>query len=442
MMAWWSEQALLVLAIPFLGAVLGMIFWSKPRVIKLWGLLVIITTWLIVAISSWMSEAPATISLSLMHLILSAGFLTILGQHPNKETPVSLCLMLLFTGLGLGYVASPGPSGSIFLSGIFGLLILSLVRHRRQGREASWYAIGILAMGILSLLLSVMASDLIKIVALLVPLAIVWPLLPVHRAFVASVSNLPGMLPAFLAVFLPSLGFNGMTNLLPVIPEEVLNILWVVAIASALYGSLLALSQTSMDAVLAYAHMALGSILWWVIAVSQAVAPGAVIYLGGLCLVICGLLLADLHIRARFGYLDLNTSHGLAHLMPGFSVLFVLFITAAVGLPIFTLFSAFMEMLLGLSSTPVGSLALILLLWLMASWYFPRLMQQVLFGHPSPRSTAGHDLHVDERCALILLLALLVILGMAPPHWFGTADPTVQMIQLSFEISQDGIWKH
>lgn len=441
-MAWWSEQALVALAIPVLGAALGRMFWSKPRVIKVWGLLVIITTWLIVAVPSWMSEAPATISLSLMHLILAAGFLTILGQHPNKETPISLCLMLLFTGLGLGYVASTGPSGSIYLSGILGLLILSLVRHRRQGRETSWYAIGILAIGLLSLLLSVMASDLIKIVALLVPLAIVWPLLPVHRAFVASVSNLPGMLPAYLAVFLPSLGFNGMTNLLPIIPEEVLNILWVIAIASALYGSLLALSQNSIEGLLAYAHLALGSILWWVIAVSQAVAPGAVIYLGGLTLVISGLLLAGLHIRTRFGYLDLNTSHGLAHTMPGFSVLFVLLITAALGLPIFTLSSAFMEMMLSLSSTPVGSLALILLLWLMASWYFPRLMQQVLFGQPSLRFTAGHNLYVDERWALILLLALLVMLGMAPPHWFGTADPTVQMIQLSFGISQDGIWKH
>lgn len=442
MMAWWSEQTLVALAIPVLGAALGTMFWSKPRVIKVWGLLVIIATWLIVAVPSWMSEAPATISLSLLHLILAAGFLTILGQHPNKETPVSLCLTLLFTGLGLGYVASGGHTGSIIFGGIFGLLILVLFRHRRPGRDVPWYAIGALALGILSLILSVVYPDPFRIFILLIPLAIAWPLWPVQGVFVASVSSLPGMLPAFLAVLLPSVGFFGMTSVLPVLPEGALNLLWVIALVSALYGSLLALSQNSIEDLLAYAQMALGSILWWVIAVSQTVAPGAVIYLGGLTLVICGLLLAGLHIRTRFGYLDLNTSHGLAHTMPGFSVLFVLLITAALGLPIFTLFSAFMEMMLGLSSTPVRSLALILLLWFMASWYFPRLMQQVLFGQPSRQFTAGHNLYVDERWALILLLALLVMLGMAPPHWFGTVDPTVQMIHVSFGISQDGIWKH
>ncbi|MCA9473480.1 MAG: hypothetical protein KC594_15575 [Nitrospira sp.] len=442
MMAWWSEQALVALAIPVLGAALGTMFWSKPRVIKVWGLLVITTTWLIVAVPSWMSEAPATISLSLLHLILAGGFLTILGQHPNKETPVSLCLTLLFTGLGLGYVASGGHTGSIIFGGIFGLLSLTLFRHRRPGRDVPWYAIGALALGILSLILSVVYPDPFRIFILLIPLAIAWPLWPVQGVFVASVSSLPGMLPAFLAVLLPSVGFFGMTSVLPVLPEGALNLLWVIALVSALYGSLLALSQNSIEGLLAYAQMALGSILWWVIAVSQTVAPGAVIYLGGLTLVICGLLLAGLHIRTRFGYLDLNTSHGLAHTMPGFSVLFVLLITAALGLPIFTLFSAFMEMMLGLSSTPVGSLALILLLWFMASWYFPRLMQQVLFGQPSRQFTAGHNLYVDERWALILLLALLVMLDMAPPHWFGTVDPTVQMIHVSFGISQDGIWKH
>jgi len=294
-----------------------------------------------------------------------------------------------------------------------------------------------LALGILALLLSVVTSGPLQILTMLVPLAILGPLIPVQGAFVASVSRLPGILPSFLTVLLPSLGFYGLIHLLPAIPESALNLLGVVALITALYGSLLALSQDSMDTLLAYAQMALGGILWWYLATSQSVSSGAVAYLGGLSLVTCGLFLASHSIRTRFGHLDLRTSHGLANIMPCLSTLFVLFITAALGLPMFTLFSAFMEMLLGMSSTPVGSLMVVLLIWLMASWYFPRLMQQVLFGRPSPQCKASHDLYVYERFSLILLLALLIILGMAPSTWFGATDPTPSMAQLTLGISQE-----
>jgi NADH:ubiquinone oxidoreductase subunit 4 (subunit M) len=299
--------------------------------------------------------------------------------------------------------------------------------------ETPWKAIGLLAVGLFSLLASLLTSDHVQVMTLLIPLAMMWPLLPVQGAFVASVTCLPGTLPSFFAVLLPSLGFHGINNLLPFIPEGVLNFLWVVAIVSALYGSLLALSQDSMDTLLAYAHLALGSILWWYVSVTHTMAPGALVYLGGLSLAICGLFVADHHIRTRFGHLDLTISHGLAHIMPWFSTLFVLFITAAVGLPIFTIFSGFMEMMLGLSSTRAETLVFILLTWLMASWYFPRLMQQVLFGRLSPSFQAGHDLHIDERVSLILLLALLVTLGIAPSHWFEAADQAVSISQVSFE---------
>lgn len=431
-MPWWSGQ-ILTLAIPLLGAALGTIWWGKPQIFKMWGLLVIGLTWVIVAMPSFMSETPPTTSLFFIHLILLGGFLTILGHHSNKETSISLCLTLLFTGLGLGFVASQGPSSSIFLCGIFGLLILTFIRHRRQDWNIPWKAIGVLTVGLLSLLISMMTPDHIRVMALLIPLAIVWPLLPIHGAFIASVSCLPGTLPAFLAVFLPSLGFHGIITLLPVIPEGMWNLLWILALGSALYGSFLACSQNSMNTLLAYAHMALGAILWWCVAVTQGIGPGAVAYVAGLSLVICGLLLASQSVQVRFGHLDLSLSHGLAHSMPWLSTLFVLFITAALGLPIFVLFSAFMTMLLNITSRPAGSFMIILLTWLMSSWYFPRLMQQVLFGRLAPSCKSGHDLHIDERFSLILLLALLVMLGLVPAHWFGAADPAVPIEHLSFE---------
>ncbi len=441
MMEWSSMGTFVVIAIPVLGAALGTTWWSKPQAYKLWGLLVLTITWLIATVTFSMSETPSTSSLFFMHLVFSAGFFTILAQHPNKETPISICLILLFAGLGIGYLTNEGDTGSIVLCGIFGLLILVLFRHRRQEHETPWFAIGALSLGILALFFSVGASEPLRTLARLIPLIMIWPLLPVQGVFIASVSFLPGTLSAFLAVLLPSLGLHGITNLLPVIPEYVLSLLGMLALASAIYGSLLALGQNSMDRLLAYAHIALGAILWWYVATTQSVASGAVVYLASLSLVISGLLIVSQSIRTRFGPLDLNHTHGLAHSMPQLSTLVVLFITAALGLPFFTLFSSFMEMMLNVPSISMVGMGLILLTWFMASWYFPQVMQHVLFGHPSRKIQNAHDLHVYELFSLIVVLALLVMLGMVPSHWFGTKPPASQIAHLSVERSQEGPWK-
>lgn len=441
-MDWWAGHLVMTLGLPVVGATLGTIWWSKPQWFKTFSLLVVTLTWLMLTVPVWMTGSSFTLSLFLMNVILAAAFVTVLGHHPNKETPVSLFLTLLFLGLGLSVVASQEPAASLLLAGLFGLLILALVRQRRPDVLFPWQAIGLLTLGLLSLLISLTASGHLRILTLLLPFAIVWPLLPVQGAFVASLRCLPGTLPPFLAVLLPSLGFHGLALLLPDIPERVLHLLWLAAIAGTLYGSLLALSQNSMEMVLAYAHLALGSIVWWYVTITQAITPGAIVYLGGLSLVICGLLLATQHLRARFGHLDLSVSHGLARIMPWFSTLFVLFITAAVGLPLFTLFSAFMDMLFGVSSAQGGMLAIVLAAWLMASWYFPQLMQQVLFGRLSPFCRTGRDLHLEERASLILLLALLVMLGITPSHWLvGAANQAVSTEEVSFDLSEDDVWK-
>lgn len=438
----WSGHVLIALVLPWLVAALGTFFRSNPRMFKTVSLVGIALTWMVITLPFWMSDAPASLSFFLLHLILGAGFLTILGHHPDKDTSISLWMTLLFTGLGTGVLAGPDRAGSLLLCAMFVLLILAVIRHRREDREIPWKAVGLFTAGFVSLLVSFMTSDHIRIMTLLIPLAMIWPLLPVHGAFVASLSCLPGTLPPFLAVLLPSLGFHGLATLLPDIPEGALNLLWLAAIAGTLYGSLLALRQDSMEMVLAYAHLALGSIVWWYVTVTQSVTPGAMIYLGGLNLVICGLLLAAQHLRARFGHVDLSVSHGLARIMPWFSTLFVLFITAAVGLPLFTLFSAFMDMLFGVSSAQGAMLAIVLAAWLMASWYFPRLMQQVLFGRLSSFCRTGRDLHLEERGSLILLLALLIILGITPSDWLvGAANQAVSTEQVSFDLSQDDIWK-
>ena len=85
--------------------------------------------------------------------------------------------------------------------------------------------------------------------------------------------------------------------------------------------------------------------------------------------------------------------------MPRFATVFSLLVMAAVGLPPFGLFSAYVAMLLRASATISWGLMVILFTWFLASWYLFRMMQRLLFG-PHRSDVRYKDLRTGElRCS-------------------------------------------
>ena len=159
-----------------------------------------------------------------------------------------------------------------------------------------------------------------------------------------------------------------------------------------------------MGYLLAYAYLAQISIIWWYVAVSGSTTPQAVMFFSALALVTSGLYLAGHHLHTRFGHLDMDKMGGIAHSMPRFATILVVLITAAMGLPVFAVFSAFFEMMLHVSTLFLWSMLVILLIWLMMSWLYPRLMHQVLFGRPLVPAFSHRDLSPGELLPLILVV--------------------------------------
>jgi NADH-quinone oxidoreductase subunit M len=243
------------------------------------------------------------------------------------------------------------------------------------------------------------------------------PLFPLHGVYVAALTRLPGYLPMCLAILLPAAGLYGLTGLLPKMPAEFLRGVSVLALFGALYGSLKALVQFRVSHLLAYAGLAFFSILWWYLAVNGTFTPQAAVYASAVALVTGGLFLAWHRVQARYGDLDLNQIGGLARPMPRFATLLALLVMAAVGLPPFGLFSGYMAMLLHPSITMSWDLIVILLTWLVASWYLFRLMQRLLFG-PHRSDILYEDLRPTEVASLVVVLVILVALGIAPYGFF------------------------
>jgi NADH-quinone oxidoreductase subunit M len=190
----------------------------------------------------------------------------------------------------------------------------------------------------------------------------------------------------------------------------------VLALFGALYGSLKALAQVRVPHLLAYAGLAFFSVLWWLFALTGTFSVQAVVYVAAVALLTAGLLLACQRTQGRYGHLTLDRMHGLARPMPRFGTVVLLLVMAAVGLPPFGLFSAYMAMLLQPAMAMSWGLGVILITWFLASWYFFRMMQRLLFG-PHRADIRYEDLRTSEVASFAVLLMILAVLGTAPLEW-------------------------
>ena len=406
----------LLLAVPLLGASLALLMRAALQRMKTVALTTTGLT-LLAVIGTSLAQNEATAAMSLLCLLPATAFLTLLGQPLHRDNSSAWVMTLILLGVALGILTSHAPTHELLLILLLGLVCGLLYRHQPGTAPAAWRGMASFGLGILTALLALALPAPAATIASLVTCATLLPLLPLHSGFVAALSGLPGNLPALLAFILPTVGFHSLYLLLPSLSGTVLQTVALLALAGAVYGSLRALIQSHPLPRLGYASSAFFCMLWWYVADTGTAPVQALVYLSAVGLTTSGLLLAWYAIRARYGDVDFRALGGLAYPMPRFSTLLALLGLAALGMPPFGVFSGFLGMLLTPAFAPSGPFAIIMLVWLTASWYYTDLIQQVVFGRP--RLDIRHeDLRQTEWISLMLVLLLLLILGMAPSRMF------------------------
>ena len=256
-------------------------------------------------------------------------------------------------------------------------------------------------------------------IGLLILVAILLPLFPLHGIYVAALTRWPGYRAIVLAMLLPTAGVFGLAQLMPDLADGTLRTVTVLALFGGVYGSLKALGETRVPQVVAYAGVAFFSALWWSLGISAILGVQSIIYLAATMLILTGLLLAWQRVRGRYGDLTLDGMHGLAGPMPRFATVLSLLVMAAVGLLPWGVFSAYVAMLLQSSATVSWGLMVLLFTWFLASWYLFRMLQRLLFG-PHRSDIRYNDFHTSEVAVFALLLLTLIALGAMPLDWFET----------------------
>lgn len=137
----------LLTAIPLLGALLSVRFWSDPKRVKTCSIVSsILTLALMLGMAKFLPPLPTGL-LSLY--LLPLGALTSVLSHPvHKDHRFSWMVTLVCLGFGIGTLTGPDVSGPFFLMMLMVTIIVLLYRHHTALWPMSWWGVGLLILGL------------------------------------------------------------------------------------------------------------------------------------------------------------------------------------------------------------------------------------------------------------------------------------------------------
>ena len=253
------------------------------------------------------------------------------------------------------------------------------------------------------------------------------PLVPFHTWLPPAHVDAPAPASAILAGVLLKMGTYGLIRIpLQMMPgtfQRFADIVIIVAVVSIVYGALVALAQTNLKRLIAYTsinHMG-----YAVLGVGAAAAVGdgnaRTLALTGATLemVAHGLITGTLFllagsVLARTGSYEMDELGGLAARAPAFTAATAVAAFASLGLPGLAGFVAEFQIFAGaLAVRPVlagiGLLGIVI-----TAALFLRMLQQVLLGPLPPQLGGWPDLGEAEKVVVGALLAVVVLIGVAP----------------------------
>jgi NADH-quinone oxidoreductase subunit M len=273
------------------------------------------------------------------------------------------------------------------------------------------------------------------------------PLFPFHTWLPDAHVEAPTAGSIILAGVLLKMGTYGLMRFnLPLFPETSLAAApYVMALAAVgiVYGALVAMVQPDLKKLVAYSSVShLGFVVMGIFAFTDQAMQGALyqmlnhgISTGALFLCV-GLIYERRHTR------EIMEFGGVATPMPQYSTMFVIIALSSLGLPLLNGFVGEFLILLGTFSSRlvpyartfavIGATGVIL-----SAVYLLWMLQRVLFGETTkPANAELQDLNFREKAALVPLVALALIMGIAPMFFLHRSDRSVGSVRAVVEGSK------
>jgi NADH-quinone oxidoreductase subunit M len=299
---------------------------------------------------------------------------------------------------------------------LFGFVLLALNHAEAQGLAAP----AGLSFDYLTLLHTPMAEAKQGTLFLLlfIGFAVKAPLFPFHVWLPRVAMEGPVAVTALLAGL--KLGAYGLLRFaLPLAPagaQQYLNAVVALAMLGIVYGALVALAQTNLRRLLAFAGVShVGYVVLGIASLTPQGTQGAMFQLLNFTVIAGGLFLLADFLYQRLGSTELTGLGGLAKSMPRFATLFFLLGLAGMGVPGSNGFAAEHLIVLGAFRIDAGLGLLALAGTILGAAYFLGYCRRALFGPLSnPPAAAAADLLPRELLIGLPLIGLLLLGGLFP----------------------------
>jgi proton-translocating NADH-quinone oxidoreductase chain M len=291
------------------------------------------------------------------------------------------------------------------------LLAIAFYGHASSFDYASVYAAG---------LTLPQTVQVVAFLGLVFGFGVKFPIVPFHTWLPDAHVEAPTGGSVLLAGLLLKLGGYGLIRwgflLVPhAITPHVQWLLYAIAFASIIWGSLLSLAQRDMKRLIAYSSINHMGIVLLAIAVNSTLGFTAAVLLMFAHGIVSGLLfMAAGSTHHAFGTRDIATLHGITPRAPVLATMIMVGSLASLGLPALISFPAEFTALLA-TWDQIGYWVLIpLLMLVITAAFYIWTMQRLLFGPTEGVPDDAQDVPWNEGAGMSILVALTVLYGILP----------------------------
>jgi len=262
--------------------------------------------------------------------------------------------------------------------------------------------------------------------------AIKMPIFPLHTWLPAAYTSAPIPVVIVFSGLVSKLGAYGFLRFnLALFPDAAHSLgpaLALLATIGILYGAFMALVQTDLKRLVAYASMShLGFIGLGIFAGNLLGIEGALVQMVNHGVIIAALFLVVGMIERRAGTRDRTQLRGLGASAPLFAALFLVVSLAALGLPGLNGFVGEFLIMLGAWTAFVPLAVAAGVGVVLAAWYVLRFYQGS-FQEAPPQPPAFTEMRAGDVGILAPLLALMLVIGISPAFFPAAVEATVRAL--------------
>jgi NADH-quinone oxidoreductase subunit M len=278
--------------------------------------------------------------------------------------------------------------------------------------------------------------------------AVKLPMWPVHTWLPDAHVEAPTAGSVILAAILLKMAGYGFIRfslgLFPLASDYFTPFIFTLSIIAIIYTSLVALMQDDMKKLIAYSSVAhMGFVTIGIFSLTKQGLEGSIIQMISHGLISAALFLCVGVVYDRYHSRMISSYGGLVNIMPKYSLVFMIFTLAALGLPGTSGFVGEFLVLLGVFQKNILVAILASLGVILAAAYMLWLYKRVIFGRvTNSEIKETTDLNQTEICIFASLVFLTLFFGFYPEPLFNTINISVTnlidnyQLDLNFHLAQ------